>query len=111
MHAEYKFNTSFSIKNICQLVKLREAVWCDIIIIKNNKQTSLILLKVKAFIADFKVPLLKVQKFIKKNENKPINSQPKNKRIELSDKTNKDILRIKKFNNNIKRSAFGSFLK
>lgn len=72
---------------------------------------SLILLKIKALKADFKVFLLKVQKLIKKKEVNPISSQPKKSNIALSDKTNKDILKINQFNINIKRSENGSFLK
>lgn len=44
---------------------------------KIYKAESLNLLKKKAFNADFNVPDLRDQKFIKKNDVKPINSQPK----------------------------------
>lgn len=80
-------------------------------IINNNKQTSLILLKVNAFIADFIVPRRKVQKFMSKNEVSPINSQPKKRIIALSAITSKDMLIINQFSSIIKRSACGSFLK
>jgi hypothetical protein len=86
-------------------------VCCAIIIIKNNKKTSLILLNVNAFIADFNVFRRNVQKLINKKDVKPISSQPKNITIELSAITSKDILKINQFINNINRSVCGSFLK
>jgi ribosomal protein S3AE len=55
---------------------------------------------VKAFILDFKVAFLLVQKFIKKKEVKPINSQPKNNVKKLFPKTKIIILKIKLFNQN-----------
>jgi ribosomal protein S3AE len=61
---------------------------------------SLAKLKVKALILDFKVAFLLVQKFIKKNEVKPINSHPKNKVKKLFPNTNIIILKIKLFNQN-----------
>jgi hypothetical protein len=73
--------------------------------INNNKETSLILLKVNALIADFIVPRRKVQKFINKNEVRPINSQPKKRIIALSAITNKDILIMNQFSKIINRSA------
>ena len=52
-------------------------------IIKKNKKKSLTLLKENALKADFSVAVLLVQKFIKKKDVKPINSQPKNNIIVL----------------------------
>ena len=79
--------------------------------IKNKRKMSLILLNVNAFIADFKVFLRNVQKFINKNDVKPISSQPKKSNRALSDITNKDILKMNQFNKSINLSACGSFLK
>lgn len=72
---------------------------------KNSKKTSLTLLNVNAFIADFNVLRRTVQKLISKNEVKPISSQPKNSNNALSAKTNKDILKINQFNIKINLSV------
>ena len=53
---------------------------------------SLNLLKKKAFNADFKVPERNDQKFIKKNEVSPINSQPKIKEKKFPATSNVIIL-------------------
>lgn len=80
-------------------------------IIANNKKTSLNLLNEQALNADLKVPTLFDQKLIKKNDVKPINSQPKIIIIKFPDNTNKIILNIKKFKNTNNRSTKGSYLK
>ena len=80
-------------------------------IIAINKATSLNLLKTKALNADFKVETLVDQKLIKKNEVKPINSQPKNKTKKLPLVTKQIILMTKQFINNINLSTLGSYLK
>jgi hypothetical protein len=61
--------------------------------------------------AAFNVPILVAQKLIKKNEVKPIISQPKNSIIVLPAKTKNTILITKVFNNNINLSTKGSYLK
>lgn len=80
-------------------------------IIAKNKNKSLTLLKEYALNADFNVPTLVDQKFINKNEVKPINSHPKNNIIKLPDDTKNTILITKKFKNKTKRSTSGSYLK
>ena len=80
-------------------------------IIAINKETSLNLLKTKALNADFKVDILVDQKFIKKKEVKPINSQPKNKTKKLPLVTKQIILITKQFIKRINLSTFGSYLK
>jgi hypothetical protein len=76
-----------------------------------NNDTSLILLKVIALKAAFKVPIRVDQKLIKKNEVKPINSQPKNKTKKLPLETNKSMLITKRLINKRSLSTFGSYLK
>ena len=51
------------------------------------------------------------QKLIKKNEVKPIISQPKNSIIKFPDDTKKTMLIIKEFKNKINLSTNGSYLK
>jgi hypothetical protein len=51
------------------------------------------------------------QKLIKKNDVKPINSQPRNNTKKLPLETNKIILITKKFINKRRRSTLGSYLK
>jgi len=72
---------------------------------------SLILLNVNALNADFKVPFLVDQKFIKKNEVKPISSHPKNNIIKLPEDTRNNILITKHKINNKNLSTSGSYLK
>jgi len=69
------------------------------------------LLKTKALKADLTVDILVDQKFIKKNDVKPINSQPKNKTKKFPLITNKIILITKQFINKISLSTLGSYLK
>jgi hypothetical protein len=76
-----------------------------------NKATSLNLLKTKALNADFNVEILVDQKLIKKNDVKPINSQPKNKTKKLPLVTKHIILITKQFINKINLSTLGSYLK
>lgn len=80
-------------------------------IIAINNATSLNLLKTKALKADFKVEIRVDQKLIKKNEVKPINSQPKNKTKKLPLVTKQIILITKQFINKINLSTLGSYLK
>ena len=77
----------------------------------NNNATSLILLKTKALNADLTVDILVDQKFIKKNDVKPINSHPKNRTKKLPLITKQIILKTKEFINKSKRSTLGSYLK
>ena len=72
---------------------------------------SLILLKEKALNAAFNVPTRVTQKLIKKNDVRPINSQPKKIIIKLPEETKKIILIIKEHKNNINLSTNGSYLK
>jgi hypothetical protein len=83
---------------------------------KTNKiaiksETSLNLLNVKALKAAFNVETLVDQKFIKKNEVKPINSQPKNKTKKLPLVTKQTILITNKLINSVNLSTLGSYLK
>lgn len=80
-------------------------------IIPSNKDTSLNLLKTKALNAAFNVDILVDQKFIKKNDVNPINSQPKNKTNKLPLVTKIIILITKQFIKSINLSTFGSYLK
>jgi hypothetical protein len=64
-------------------------------------QPSLILLKLNALNADFKVPVRSLQKFIKKKEVRPISSHPKKKTIRLPELTKISILSTKALINKI----------
>jgi hypothetical protein len=66
---------------------------------------SLILLKINALKAALRVLIFVDQKFIKKNDVRPINSQPKNNTNKLPPITNIHILIINKFINKNKRST------
>jgi hypothetical protein len=66
------------------------------------------LLKENALKAAFKVPTLLTQKLIRKNDVKPMSSQPKNNIIILPEETKKIILIIKEHKNNINLSTKGS---
>ena len=79
-----------------------------IITINISIKKSLILLKEKALKAAFNVPTLLTQKLIRKNDVKPINSQPKNNIIILPEDTKKIILIIKEHKNKINLSTKGS---
>jgi len=79
--------------------------------ILNNNDTSLNLLNTKALKAAFKVEILVDQKLIKKNDVKPISSQPKNKTKKLPLVTNNIILMTKQFIKSINLSTLGSYLK
>jgi hypothetical protein len=57
------------------------------------------------------VLILVVQKLIKKNEVKPINSHPRKTIIVFPDDTKNNMLKIKEQRNNKKRSTSGSYLK
>jgi hypothetical protein len=63
------------------------------------------LLKKKALKLDFNVPRLVLQKFIKKNDDKPIDSQPKKRVNRLLAKTSKIILSMNQFINKAKISS------
>ena len=79
--------------------------------IAKNKNKSLTLLNENALNAALNVPTLVDQKLIRKNEVKPINSQPKNITIKLPEDTNRIILIINAFKKSNKRSTNGSYLK
>ena len=66
------------------------------------------MLKENALKAAFKVPTLLTQKLIRKNDVKPMSSQPKNNIIILPEETKKIILIIKEHKNNINLSTKGS---
>jgi hypothetical protein len=68
-------------------------------------------LKINALKLDFIVPLLLYQKLIKKKEDKPIDSQPKNKVNKLLAKTSVNILKINHCIRRVKISSFDSYLK
>jgi hypothetical protein len=68
-------------------------------------------LKTKALKAAFNVDILVDQKFIKKNEVKPINSQPKKRTNILPLVTRQIILITKQLIKRINLSTFGSYLK
>jgi hypothetical protein len=76
--------------------------------IKNKNEISLNLLKEKALKADFNVALRVVQKFIKTNEVKPINSQPRKTIKVLPEITKNTILIINKFKKSINLGTDGS---
>jgi hypothetical protein len=82
-----------------------------VIIKKENRKTSLILLKKNALKLDLTVPLLVLQKLIKKKEDKPIDSQPKNKVNRLLLKTSIIILKINQFINNVNKSSCASYFR
>jgi hypothetical protein len=65
-------------------------------------------LKVNALKAAFNVATRVDQKLIKKNDVKPISSQPKKRTTKLPLETNKTMLITNKLMSNIKRSTFGS---
>lgn len=77
----------------------------------NSKKKSLNLLKLNALNAAFKVEILFTQKFIKKNDVKPISSHPKKMPIKFPEVTKKTILIINKFNKINNLSTKGSYLK
>lgn len=78
---------------------------------KIKRKKSLILLNVNALNADFNVAVFVVQKFIKQNDVKPINSHPKNNIIMFPDATKKIILITNDNKNNKNLSTSGSYLK
>jgi hypothetical protein len=80
-------------------------------LIKIKKKRSLILLKNIALVLDFTVPRLVFQKFIKKKEDNPIDSQPKNNKTKLLEVTSISILIINHTINNKKLSPLLSNLK
>jgi hypothetical protein len=78
---------------------------------KENKKTSLILLKKNALKLDLTVPLLVLQKLIKKKDDKPIDSQPKNNVNKLLLKTSIIILKINQFISRVNMSSCASYFK
>jgi hypothetical protein len=66
---------------------------------------------VKALNAAFSVATRVDQKFIKKNDVKPISSQPKNNTNKFPLDTNKTMLITNKFMKSINLSTLGSYLK
>ena len=69
---------------------------------------SLILLNINALKAAFNVDIFVDQKLIKKNDVKPISSQPRNKTNKLPPTTNIHILIIKRLMNKKSLSTCGS---
>jgi hypothetical protein len=69
------------------------------------------LLKKKALKLDLTVPRLVLQKLIKKNDDRPIDSQPKNKVNKLLANTNITILKINQFINKVNVSSLASYFK
>jgi hypothetical protein len=78
---------------------------------KESKKTSLILLKKNALKLDLTVPLLVLQKLIKKKDDKPIDSQPKNSVNKLLLKTSMIILKINQFISKVNMSSCASYFK
>ena len=78
---------------------------------KIKRKKSLTLLNVNALNADFNVAVFVVQKFIKQNDVKPINSHPKNNIIMFPDATKNIILITNDNKNNKNLSTSGSYLK
>lgn len=76
-----------------------------------NKDKSLTKLKDNALKLDLSVARLELQKFIKKKEVNPINSQPKNKVKKLSANIKITILNTKLFIQNKNPKSSASFLK
>lgn len=95
---KFKFKADKSFKYKVEFTTIR----------KMNKKTSLILLKKKALKLDFTVPLLVLQKFIKKNEDKPIDSQPKNNVNKLFPNTKTIILNMNQLISKAKISSLAS---
>lgn len=89
----------------------RQYVVLNISIMTTKRNKSLALLKEYALNAAFKVPILADQKLIKKNDVKPISSQPKNSTIKLPAETRKAMLIINAFKNKISLSTRGSYRK
>ena len=69
------------------------------------------MLNENALNADFIVAILVVQKLIKQNDVKPINSQPKNNIIVFPDETKKSILITNESKKSKNLSTRGSYLK
>lgn len=74
-----------------------------------NKKTSLILLKKKALKLDLTVPRRVLQKLIKKNDESPMDSQPKKSVNKLLPKTRIIILNINQLINKAKMSSLASY--
>jgi hypothetical protein len=89
------FNSVKLFRNAKQVTKTR----------KINRKTSLILLKKKALKLDLTVPLLVLQKLIRKNEDNPIDSQPRKSVNKLLPNTSKIILNINQLINKAKVSS------
>ena len=89
----------------------KEFVKLNISIIEKKIKRSLDLLNEKALKAALRVETFVAQKFIKRNEVNPINSQPKNNIIKFPEETKKTILATKRFKKSIRRSTDGSYLK
>lgn len=108
-----KLKLTFFKKNDCVLIHsilvLSKTIYVNII--KNKKDISLNLLNENALKADFKVAFLVVQKLIKTNEVKPINSHPKNNINVFPEITKKTILIMNRFKNKINFGTEGSYLK
>lgn len=79
--------------------------------IQSSNEASLNLLNENALKDAFNVEIFVHQKFIKRNEVKPISSHPKKKPIKLFVETRNIILATKKFKYIINRSTNGSNLK
>jgi hypothetical protein len=79
--------------------------------IPKNRKTSLILLKNKALKLAFIVPRRVCQKLIKKKEESPMDSQPKNRLNKLLDKTKKIMLNINQLISRVNISSLASYLK
>lgn len=78
---------------------------------KENKKTSLILLKKNALKLDLTVPLLVLQKLIKKKDDRPIDSQPKKSVNKLLLNTSIIILKINQFISKVNISSCASYFK
>ena len=86
-NANFKFKFDKVFKEKYELISIK----------KINKNTSLILLKKNALKLDLTVPLRVLQKLIRKKDDKPIDSQPKNNVKRLLPKTRTIILNINQF--------------
>ena len=82
-----------------------------VIIKKENRKTSLILLKKNALKLDLTVPLLVLQKLIKKKDDKPIDSHPRKSVNKLLLKTSMIILKINQFIIKVNISSCASYFK
>jgi hypothetical protein len=97
----------FRFKTLMLLVEIINCIFTR----NTNKKTSLILLKKNALKLDLIVPLRVLQKLIKKNDDNPIDSQPRNNVNKLLANTKIIILNINQFIRSANISSCASYFK